>query len=83
MTIGWNSYGIHLRTADTVIILIVSRLGSSVQQLFFSWLLSRSQTAHFYVLSLAAFMGAIALTYVLLVCWALPRTRLVAHTGTK
>lgn len=74
-----RSYGIHLRTADTVIILIVSRLGSSVQQLFFSWLLSRSQTAHAYVVALVAFMAAVALTYVLLTYWALPRTRLVAR----
>jgi hypothetical protein len=78
-----HSYGIHLRTADTVAILIVSRLGNSVQQVFFSWVLSRSRTAHFYVLTLAAFMGAVAMTYALLKYWALPRTQLVARVGKK
>lgn len=72
-----HSYGIHLRTTDTVIILIVSRLGSSVQQLFFAWLLSHNQRAHYYVMALAAFMGAVAMTYVVLKFWALPRARLL------
>jgi hypothetical protein len=66
-----------------VAILIVSRLGNSVQQVFFSWVLSRSRTAHFYVLTLAAFMGAVAMTYALLKYWALPRTQLVARVGKK
>ena len=39
-----EEFGVHLRTVDAVIILVVSNCGRAAQQLLFSWLLSRGAT---------------------------------------